>query len=370
MRILITNCALRGRSGTEIVTMEMAVGLQRRGHEIAILSPLLGPSADQMRLAGIFVTDTVEQIPWTPHVIHGHHNHVFAAALCWFPSTPALFVCHSSQFWFDGPFLIDRVKRVFAVDEACRDRLIKGAVGNKGAVELLLNAIDLDCFLPRCPLPLVPRRALVLTKNVGHIDLIRQAAFSTSLQLDEINVATGPAIENLSDCLTQYDIVFATARMALEALAVGCAVVVVDGRGLAGMVTSSNVDRWRRNNFGIRLLDETPTVASLIREISLYDPVDAANVARHIRKIASLSEYLDKVEEAHTQIAGQGSATAADLAQIGIFISMWLRRLGEGIIPENFDSLIAANEFSRIHEAVVKRKQSAQSGAFRDERRS
>ena len=42
MWVLITNCAMRSRSGTEVVTLELALGLLRRGHEVAMLTALIG----------------------------------------------------------------------------------------------------------------------------------------------------------------------------------------------------------------------------------------------------------------------------------------------------------------------------------------
>jgi hypothetical protein len=52
MRVLTTNCSLRGRSGTEIVTIDLALGLRRRGHEVAVFAPLLGSSAEILRDQG------------------------------------------------------------------------------------------------------------------------------------------------------------------------------------------------------------------------------------------------------------------------------------------------------------------------------
>ena len=59
--------------------------------------------------------------------------------------------------------------------------------------------------------------------------------------------------------LGQYDIVFAKARCALEALAVGNAVVLCDTVGVGPMVTTGEVDRLRRLNFGVRALREATT---------------------------------------------------------------------------------------------------------------
>jgi hypothetical protein len=144
--------------------------------------------------------------------------------------------------------------------------------------------------------------------------------------------------------------------MALEALAVGCAVVVVDGRGLAGLVTSSLVDEWRRNNFGLRLLTREPTKEAILTEIGRYDTRDAALVSGRIREHASLSTYLDRVEAIYRDVLATPQVLAdapADLRALGRFIAQWLRRLGEGMIPENFDNLLAANKFASEHRAVL-----------------
>jgi hypothetical protein len=53
MRVLATNCSLRGRSGTEIVTIDLALGLRSRGHEVAVFAPLLEKSAEILRDQGI-----------------------------------------------------------------------------------------------------------------------------------------------------------------------------------------------------------------------------------------------------------------------------------------------------------------------------
>jgi len=144
--------------------------------------------------------------------------------------------------------------------------------------------------------------------------------------------------------------------MALEALAVGCAVVVVDGRGLAGLATSSLVDEWRRNNFGLRLLTREPTTETIMTEIARYDARDAAIVSGRIRELASLSTYLDRVEAIYRDVVATPQVLAdapVDLRALGRFIAQWLRRLGEGMIPENFDNLLAANKFASEHRAVL-----------------
>src|SRR5262245_40151283 len=74
LRILITNIRLKGRSGSEIVTIEMARGLARRGHDVVVFSPELGGSAQGLRDAGISVTDRLDALTFRPDIVHGNHS--------------------------------------------------------------------------------------------------------------------------------------------------------------------------------------------------------------------------------------------------------------------------------------------------------
>jgi hypothetical protein len=92
--------------------------------------------------------------------------------------------------------------------------------------------------------------------------------------------------------------------MALEAMAVGCAAIVVDARGLAGMVTSRNVAQWRVDNFGKRALSRPVTISALVDEIALYDATDAAAVAMDVRTYNALDRCLSAYEAVYRDVAG------------------------------------------------------------------
>jgi hypothetical protein len=102
--------------------------------------------------------------------------------------------------------------------------------------------------------------------------------------------------------LVQYDLVFATARAALEAMCCGCAVVVCDRRGLAGLVTTKNFDEMRIRNFGLRTLSAPITAERLIEEISRYDATDARAVSQLARNAADLEQHLDRVESLYSEV--------------------------------------------------------------------
>src|SRR5919198_1801933 len=94
------------------------------------------------------------------------------------------------------------------------------------------------------------------------------------------------------ELLPGYDLVFAKARAAIEAIAVGCAVVVVDEHGLAGMATYADLPEWRRWNLGRRLL--TPhDVDAICSTIDRYDPDDAARCRDFARAHWSLEGMVD-----------------------------------------------------------------------------
>jgi hypothetical protein len=173
---------------------------------------------------------------------------------------------------------------------------------------VILNGVDLSRFVARAPLPRKPKAALMLTKNLRHQRLVRAACTKAGLTLDEFGPATLQMSDQIEKVLPRYDIVFATARMALEAAAVGCAVVVADGRGFAGMLRSENLGKWRRLNFGVGLLTAPITAAALDSAITAYDAADAAEVCRCLRLEVAADDYVAAYLELYTQAIGEGVA--------------------------------------------------------------
>ena len=123
MNILITNIALLSRSGTEVVTIELARGLAARGHRVAVYAPYIGASASSLLKDGIAVTDRLDDLPWRPDIIHGHHNIAAVAALARYPDVPGLFVMHDVTQSLDQAPHTPQLVRLFAVDAACDQRV-------------------------------------------------------------------------------------------------------------------------------------------------------------------------------------------------------------------------------------------------------
>lgn len=295
LRVLITNHFLRGRTGSELYVCELAASLLRRGHTPIVYSPQLGPSARELRDATVPVIDNLDALSSAPDLIHGQHHVETMAALLRFPNTPAVFFCHGWLPWEETPPKHPRILRFIAVDDTCRDRLVCESGAPEDRVSVILNSVDTDHFLPRAPLPSKPARALLFSNGVTHVNAVREACRRTQLTLDVIGADSGNVSTRPQDVLGHYDIVFAKARCALEALAVGSAVVLCDTVGAGPMVTTREVDQLRRLNFGVRALQEAVNADVLEKEIARYDASDAAEVSRRIRNGAGREAAIDQI---------------------------------------------------------------------------
>ena len=338
LRVLITNHALAVRDGATVYVRDLVLGLLARGHTPLAYSPLLGGMAEELRALGVPVVDDLNQLPLAPDVIHGHQHMDTMTALLHFPAVPAIFLCHSALVWYDQPFPFPRILRYVAVDAACRDRLASSPGVPHDRIRVLLNFVDLARFKARqTPLPSRPQRALVFSNyanSATHLPIVREACKRRDLALDVIGSGVGKASSEPEMLLGQYDLIFAKARCALEALAVGAAVVLCDERGVGPMVTTVELERLRSLNFGLRTLSSPLDATTIVREIDRYDREDAAAVSKTIRATAGSDQVIDQLIELYVEVireyksAGNGSiAGDGSIESEGRAAAAYLRQL-------------------------------------------
>lgn len=298
-RVLITNFRLARRAGTQLYVLDLARALQQRGHRPVVYSPLGGPFSDQIRAATIPVVHDLAEVGAPPDVIHGHQHLPTLTALLAFPGVPAVMFCHGWDGWQESPVHFPRVLRYVAVDDTCGDRLVLENGIPDDRVHVVLNFVDLERFRPRPPLPASPARALIFgnaaVKSAPYVGAIREACGAAGVPVDVIGAGWGAASDRPEERLGVYDVVFAKAKAALEAMAVGAAVILCDAQGCGGLVTTANFDRLRRLNFGRRALGERATAELIAAELARYDPADASAVARHVRESASREAVVDEL---------------------------------------------------------------------------
>lgn len=343
LRVLLTNITLGSRTGTEINLRDLAVSLLHAGHRPVVYSPTLGAIADEIRAATVPVVSELAAVGSPPDVIHGHHHPQTMAALLRFPGVPAVFFAHDWNAWWDVPPRFPRIYRYVAVDDTLFDRLAFEQGLPPERLRVLLNAVDLSRFLPRGPLPPKPRRALLFSHTASRGQArraVEEACRRLGIALEVTGAGAGRSTDRPQEVLPRYDLVFARGRCALEALAVGTAVVLCGVEGVGPLVTAAEMERLRRLNFGRRALADPLTADVLEREIGRYDAADAESASRRLREVAGLETATAEVVALYREVIEEhGRHGPADPAEEGAaaaaYLEQWGPRLGDRIAWAN-----------------------------------
>lgn len=353
MRILLTNSSLADRSGSELYLRDLAIALRKHGHDPVAYSPLIGDVAADLRDATIPVTNDLRTIQLAPDVIHGQHHLETMAALVLFPRVPAVYVCHGWLPWQEAPPSHPRILRYVAVDDTVFDRLVVESGVDPARVQRLYNFVDVTRFAPRGALPEKPRKALVYNSRASEETLgrvVREACAATGIEVDVVGYGAGRPVREPERLLAQYDLVFARARSALEAMAVGCAVIVCDPGGIAGLVTTKNFDALRRLNFGVRTLTKPAGRELLATEIAAFDAQDAHWVSQRVRAEAGLETVVAGYEELYARLVAERSDVDVDDDGEREAVSEYLRWLS---LQTKLPGFVEWNQLKKRYDALA-----------------
>ncbi len=304
MRVLITNNTLDTRGGSELYVRDLASALLRRGHNPLAYSTRLGAVAEELRSATIPVIDDLDLLTVPPDIIHGQHHLDAMTAMLYFPDTPAVYFCHGWLPWEEMAPRFPTIRHYVAVDDLCQERLqcLHGIPPER--IRVIRNFVDLQRFGLRADLPAIPRKALVFSNYIGEdgcLGILRQACAARGIELDAIGLSVGHSEARPERILGCYDIVFAKARCALEALASGTAVIACDAAGLGGMITPDNYETFRALNFGIRSLRNPITLDTITRELDRYDAAGAREVTRRVRSEAGIDPAIEQILQVYQE---------------------------------------------------------------------
>ena len=313
MRVLLTNNALDLRAGSELYVRDIAIELLRRGHQPVAYSTRLGTVAEELRGATVPVIDRLNSLGEPPDIIHGQHHYETFTALQRFPSTPAVYFCHGWMPWQEAPLQHPNIVRYVAVDHLCRERLITEGGVSPDIIDVVFNFFDQRLFPARSPLPATPKRALLFGNefsNDATLKVFIEACERSGMELDVRGVTIGFPSNRPGDLLAEYDVVFAKARSAIEAMAVGASVVLCGYGRLGPMVTAGNFEELRPWNFGIRILSMNLSVDALMAELQRYNAADASVVSHEVRRRCELQPAADRLIEIYGQAREQWRPSA------------------------------------------------------------
>ncbi len=169
----------------------------------------------------------------------------------------------------------------------------------------------------RCPPR--PTRALVFSNYATantQLPAIESACRQLNVPLDVVGRGVGRISDNPEQLLAEYDLVFAVGKAALEAMAVGAAVVLCDFGGLGPMVTADDFDRLRSLNFGLAALVDARTPEGVVLQVNKYDPVEAGRVRDLVRSRCALERAVGDLVAVYERVIEE--AGASRMAGVGV----------------------------------------------------
>ena len=299
-------CSMLHRTGAELFVRDIALTLHQRGHSITVYAPFMGDMVEELQARCIACVTELRQVAQAPEIIIGNTRDETVAAMAQFLDVPVISICHDRTAPHGRPPQFTRIRQHIAVDENCAERLYLENGIERSAVKIVSNGVDVHRFRKRPPLPEKPLKAAIFSNystEHQHTSAIRCACNELGISLDVIGSGVGRQDKSPELTLAHYDLVFAKARCAMEAMAVGSAVILYnEGMGLAGMVNSRKIEEWHRWNFGRRLLQKPVQMSSVIEAIQQYDAVDADSVSSYVREHISLEATVDALERIAYQV--------------------------------------------------------------------
>jgi hypothetical protein len=182
--------------------------------------------------------------------------------------------------------------------------------------------------------PRKPRRVLVFSNEArpgSWSDVVTGACRARGLDVDTIGWGSGRMEARPEDLLPGYDVVFAKAKSALEAMAVGAATVLCDVDGLGPMVTTAAFDALRPWNFGRQTLIDPHTPKAILARLDAYDADEAAAVAALVRARCGLPEAVREVRALHEDVLAEHRRLGPpDPHDEGVAVARWVAGLGGG----------------------------------------
>lgn len=306
LNILFTNNTLDIRGGSEMVILDLAKEFRRRGHFPVAYSTKLGMIEKELKEACIPVVSNLDALGNVPDIIHGQHHLEAMAAMTYFYNTPAIYVCHGWFPWPETPPVFFNIKKYVAVGELTREYVSTTCGVSRDDIDIIPNFVDLGKFAIKQKINDAPKSAAIfgngVAKNSSLVEVAAAACKKAGLtRLDIFGIRSGNPIANPEVVLRNYDIVFSVGRCAIEAMSMGCAVIVSDESGVAEMVRPENMERMF-GKFGASSLSKyNLNVDYICGEILKFKAQDVRQVSEWIRAKVDLFNAADRYESVYRE---------------------------------------------------------------------
>jgi hypothetical protein len=329
MNILLT-CTTLAHGGAQSIVRSLTRGLQNLGHSVIAYSNEPEPREPMPENDPVPVAFDLDHLPFRPDIIHGQHHLDALTALTALPGVPAIYHFHGA-LWKDCISKHPRIYRYLAVSRTAAHRIAVESNISPANIDVLLNSADLSRFTKVRTLPAQAGRALFFNRHhradSETVSAVREAVSRRGLELEGIGYYFGRLTDTPEKVLPSYDIVFASGLSAIEALACGCAVIVLGRTSCGEMVQPENFDRFRGINFSLANNSPPPSVARIEAELARYSPQSCAVVTERLRDEADFSKSMAKLVEIYERVIDQHRARPIDMRAESLAVSRYLRRI-------------------------------------------
>ena len=317
MRILITNERLDQRAGSDGFVRDLARGLQALGHYVIVYGSDQHQRPRFLERDSIPVAADLERLPFRPDIIHARHHLDAMTAVSGLPGVPAIHHCIAPASSIVLP-VHPRIHRYVAPSTDVAGRLAGEGIGEE-RIDLVGNAVDLQRFARRREPATPPRRVLVYDDELGAdspvVSAIRAAAAARGLSLDHLGRRFGRVIDNPELRLLDYDIVCARGRKAIEALACGCAVMIIAHDRGERLVDRLDVARLRDTDFSVGADAPVASADRLAAAFAGYAPESAAAATAEVRSACDFPRLASELEAVYRSAIAMHQGDVADPAR-------------------------------------------------------
>ncbi len=303
MKILITNHSLESLGGTERAVIELALALKKRGHEVVACSSQIGEAGRMIKESAMTVIKNPFETTFKPDLIHGQHHLDAMRAIAAFPHTPAIYYCHGYFPWVEDAPSHPRITHYLGMCESITEKIkVNAGVSNTKYITLS-NWFDDNRFKYVREPQKTPKKALFYHRSFDRQSNFAQElvqVFKTNgIELD-LNLATD-LMNSPELILNKYDIVLASGKSAIEAMAAGCAVIPVSDKAILEFVNLENFEVYKKQNFSP--LASTPQLTTRVINdyLQKYDAEQVQLVSQKIRNENTLAQAAIQLEKIYIE---------------------------------------------------------------------
>lgn len=252
MRIVLGTLEFGAIGGAGTYALTVAGELQSLGHDVTIFAEETGELARVAEERGVRVAAGERALPGECDVVYAQDRPTAYLLAERFPGTPQAICMHSGSSVLDRwqpPQLPGIVGTVVVLHERLAKRA--AAFAERPEIVRLRQPVDLARFAPRGPIGETPRRVLLLGNNlsVDRRDGVLAAIDQLGLECLELGLYGARTTPTPEEEINQVDIVIASGRSIVEAMACGRAAFVYDYLGGDGWVTGENYEALEAINF-------------------------------------------------------------------------------------------------------------------------